>query len=291
MFILIIVILSELRVRRRVKVKIEIVKKLVSKLPHLFVAVIIRNKECIIKHRLLKDKKIAFEYKMKFDLFNQEQLSLEAIDYINSLQNKYHFSYISYYLNRDNQGALSGTEEADFKRLDIDYGGVDKLFFNNKWSVYSSSKEINWTKNYFKEVGIDFIFSPFILIEYFIKKEIKEGGMQLFLLYDKDSIALSIYYGQKFLYSNFFKNGKFEEGEEIELKDAIFEFLQISISNFYEGSFFESSFIERVVFFDNSGIDFKLIDRIENELFLPVDIKEISILDSMIELSKGEIIS
>ena len=106
----------------------EIVKKLVSKLPHLFVAVIIRNKECIIKHRLLKDKKIAFEYRMKFDLFNSEQLSLEAINYINSLQDKCYFSYICYYLNRDNQGALSGTEEVDFKRLNIDYYGLINFF-------------------------------------------------------------------------------------------------------------------------------------------------------------------
>ncbi len=275
--------------------KIDIIKKLVSKLPHLFVAVIIRNKECIVTHRLLKDRKIALEYNMRFDLFNPDQLSLEAINYINSLQMKYRFTYICYYLNRENQGALSGTNRDDFKKLNIDFSKMDKLLFDNRWCVYSSTKDISYIKNYFKEVGIDFIYSPFILIEYLIKKEIKEGGMQLFLLYDKDSVALSIYYGQKFLYSNFFKKsiniGNPTSDKKVELDDTIFEFLQISIHDFYEGSFFESSFIERVVFFDNYGVDLKLIDRVENELFLPVDIREVSIANVMIELSKEEIIS
>ena len=274
--------------------KIEVVKKLVSKLPHLFVAVLIRDKECVVKYRLLKDKKVALEYNMRFDLFNPEQLSLEAINYINSLQDKYRFSYICYYLDRGMQGALSGTGEDDFKRLNVDYYGVNKLFLDNRWSVYSSSKDVNWAKNYFKDVGIDFVFSPFILIEYFIKQEIKEGGMQLFLLYDKNSIALSVYYGEKFLYSNFSKKmliDDLDRDEKIKSNDDIFNFLQLSISSFYEGSFFESSFIERIVFFDNFGTDFKLIDKIETELFLPVDIKEISIVDAMIELSKEEIIS
>ncbi len=270
----------------------ELIKKLISKLPHLFIAVIVRNRECIVKYRLIKDKKIALEYKIKFDLFNKEQLSLEAISYLNSLQKKYRLSYICYYLNLPNQGAIAGCSREDFKKFNIKYNDVYKLFVDNRWSVYTASKNINFVKNYFKDVGIDFIFSPFILIEYFIRREIKEGGMQLFLLFDKDSIALSVYYGKKFLYSNFYREDiEDEESEDIDIANKkIFEFLQYSISNFYEGNFFESSFIEKIILFDNYGVDFALINRIENELFLPVDIKEISIENAMIDLSNMEIL-
>jgi len=93
------------------------------------------------------------------------------------------------------QGALSGCSHHGAEMME-DLSGTKTICRNEKWLLYSSMRGINSLEKEYKKIGLDFIFSPFSVIEHLFADKIK-GGFALYALAQKDSFSIAIFeYGK-----------------------------------------------------------------------------------------------
>ncbi len=83
------------------------------------------------------------------------------------------FFYISMLNPFPNQGAYDGcTKSIPHSEESV---GIKVLCRDKQWTQYSSQADLSQLQNSYRTVGLDFIFSPFSMIEYIFADKIKSG--------------------------------------------------------------------------------------------------------------------
>lgn len=113
------------------------------------------------------------------------------------------------------QGALSGCKhhhEDDTEEL----SGAKTLCQNEEWLLYSSLRELESIQMQYKTIGLDFIFSPFSVLEHFFRDK-TDGDFALYALAQKDSFSIALFEDGKLEYARHYpmqeKNGLSIEDE------------------------------------------------------------------------------
>lgn len=153
---------------------------------------------------------------------------IEAAKYIRTIYNKYPFTYLATMSRSQNQGLLNGNKLNIFSNFGLNTNQLTIMLVNKKWFVYISKEDIQKNKLKFNKVrGVDFIFSPFVLIYEKIKSRLEEIK-KLYILQEKSSTTLLIadknnnYFGD---YIIFEQNKFIEENEQESVKnDDLIEF-------------------------------------------------------------------
>lgn len=167
------------------------------------ISVILEVKSCNVFVKIVKNNRVIKTEEKRFDINNVE-LSREVINYINSYQDKYKFTYIGTLLGSINQGAINGCKPEDFKRFGVRINDIEYVCVNNMFGVYGFGDDILVSKNKFnKTVGIDFIYSPFIVLHQFFKKELT-NETKLYVLCQKSYVALAIFKERRFIFGAYF---------------------------------------------------------------------------------------
>jgi len=168
-----------------------------------YVTVILENKFCRVFTKIKKGSSIVDTIDKKFDIKNGE-ISVDVINHINKYQNKYKFVYIGTLLNSINQGSIKGHRREDFKKFGVVYNNIEKVVIDKSWSVYGFADDILLLKDSFdRQVGIDFILSPFIVL-YKVFKSDFSSRLKLYVLCQKGSVALAVFKGNSFLFGAYF---------------------------------------------------------------------------------------
>jgi len=163
-----------------------------------FISVILKDKECTIGLKVFKGGKLVEKEDKSFKTENKELTNdLEKI--INNYQNKYKFSYVSTNITSVNQGAIPGITKARFSDFGINTTDIEYLSVNNGWSAYASVEDIKLLKEEFKNCGLDFVFSPFLILYYFFKRDFRDKST-LYILAQESSITMSVLKGRNFLF-------------------------------------------------------------------------------------------
>ncbi|MDE6885856.1 MAG: hypothetical protein K2P17_02270 [Helicobacteraceae bacterium] len=161
---------------------------------------------------------------------------IEAAKYIRRIKNKYPFTYIATMSRSKNQGLIAGNKINSFEKFNISAQSLAIILISKKWFVYINKEDIIKDKNKFSKVqGVDFIFSPFVLIYEKIKDRVNEIK-KLYILQEKGSCTLlvadsnGVYFGDyKILEQNkFVEENSMQEIEEIDSTSTNIEFEAIS---------------------------------------------------------------
>lgn len=169
-----------------------------------FIGINIDGKSCSVRITQIKDEKILQNINREFKTINNE-IPIEAIKLIRSFQRKYAFCYISAMSKSYNQGVLKAID----KKEDYSKYGVNpkecKIIDFKSWKVYIKNNEIKENIERFGKInGIDYLFSPFVIIFAKIKNEL-DKKMRLYILQEKSSVSLlvadseGIYFGGYFM--------------------------------------------------------------------------------------------
>lgn len=177
-----------------------------KKFPNLFVAIVLNETECELRCKVLKDGAIVKTFTKTFVITPP----LEALDksletYLMNLQDEYRFVYIAFLLGTLGQGAISGTANSAFSKNSIDVKNVHSVSLFNQWSAYASYIEIKWAKNLFAEVGLDFIYSPFIVLSDFVVSQKLKTKPTCYILNCQDFFILAVFEGKQLHFGAFFK--------------------------------------------------------------------------------------
>jgi hypothetical protein len=182
-----------------------------KRLTRQFIAVIIEENKCKIKQKIIKNRDVLHIEEHNFDIPSKENLGSEVVSFLNELQEEYDNTYIALFLNTLGQGMIPQCDEALLEKYHIDRHSVKSICVENRFLMYATLIDIKWADKVFKDVGLDFVFSPFLILDYFIQKEENTTDqVTLYILNTNNAITIMISKDKKLLYGSFFNVAKEE---------------------------------------------------------------------------------
>ena len=252
------------------------------------VSVSLLEHSCKINVKKLKNSNVIHRERKTFDIESKDKLSSEVINYLNTLQSEHEQTYVALFLNTLGQGAISGCSTGAFEKFGVDKKNVKSICIDKEFTIYASFIDIQWVDKIFQKVGLDFIFSPFLILNHFAQKETLDDKVKLYILNTNNGLTIMIKQGKKLLYGSFFNVAKEEdmlyddfEDEDSDSVDVLDEDL------FDEFDLGDDSDVDDMEDFD-SGDDFDGGDA--DSSLSPMDTRLIRYLDaSLDEFYRNEI--
>lgn len=175
----------------------------------IFIAIIPDGGEYDVRIVTLKQKKLLSKQSRHYGgpsahedmlVYLRKQIDLSPLYYIAILNPGLH------------QGAMAGCSLHD---IADELSGAKTLCRNGKWLLYSSILEIDTLKQHYSPIGLDFIFSPFSIIERFFADKIGTG-FALYALAQKDSFSVAFFDDGKLEYAHHYPMHAHEGAANIE---------------------------------------------------------------------------
>ncbi|PAF44685.1 hypothetical protein [Helicobacter sp. 11S02596-1] len=170
---------------------------------NVFISVNLDSKVCSLKIMRIKGGETLENLTKEYKMVNHE-MPIEAVKAIKSYQKKYPFTYLSTMAKSYNQGIFKKNDKEDFSKYGINPKESNILSFGN-WKIYIKNSAIEENLEKFSKLkGLDYLFSPFIVIYHKIKDQI-ERKTSLYILQERGSISLliadleGIYFGGYFI--------------------------------------------------------------------------------------------
>jgi len=282
-------------------------------LSNIFISIVKQGEEWIVYSKVVKDGVLKDKFSKSFDAKEYENIPVKMQEYLDALQLKYNFAYLALFLDSMGQGAFRGITAVDFEKNSVDIKSVTHFDIEKKWSIYASFMDIDFAKKLFVKVGIDFIYSPFMVQYSLIKKLKTRNGPILYMLNHQDSVTITVFDDKELLFGAYFKtttdnnlsSGEDEDLEELSKLDdlyiddnnlelfgrdaLIYKYLKSSLKEFYTNLLYSSSFIDKIIICDGYEISAELIDTIESELFMDIEINKINISEIVCNMAKEEV--
>lgn len=188
-----------------------------------YISVIKDGDTCDVCVRILKGKREIQKDSKRFNIDTRESSKL-LYEFIGHILLKYNIFYNATIINSINQGGVPGCDKKNFQKYEIDTTNASVVCVDKKWSIFASNYDIEGTKKEYEDVGgIDFLFSPLVVLQNFAQKEM-EGQVSLCVLKQKTSATIGVFDKDNLLYSNYIilKSEQQEEEENKKKEEDIF---------------------------------------------------------------------
>jgi hypothetical protein len=183
----------------------------------------------IVYVEVLAKKDVKNHAYKEFDIIEP---NAEMIDFIQQYIKESPYYYVSFLDNSSAQGAAPTCLKSKFS-LYFDIDIHKHKCFENKWSFYTPKEDLQAVQKRYRNFGIDYIFSPFILLHNFFKDKIS-SHIALFVLVEENAICVSVFEHSELLYARYMpmqndeedmllKNDIEDEEELEELEDLSFD--------------------------------------------------------------------
>jgi hypothetical protein len=185
------------------------------------------------------------------------------------------FFYISTLNLYANQGAYTGCSHPSVHFRNDDVVGIQTVYRNNEWTQYASQDELHRLKEHYSSVGLDFIFSPFSMIEFYFADKIK-NSFALYAFGMPGFFAIAIFDGGKLEYAHYYTTGNVQQKSEGEML--------LSSMDFSSPSMEEHAYNDREISLDDIE-DLEDLDLLD-DLDSLQDIADLDDLDEVSEFSE-----
>lgn len=176
-----------------------------------FINIVVDRQGTTVFIETYKKQTLQETYEESFNVFSMDEKILE---YIQTFIKETPFYYISYLDNSTSQGAIptcAKNEMALYHDLSAsEYKCQDKI-----WTYYTGKTDLYEIEKIYKEIGLDFIFSPFALVSNFFKDKIKEYFAG-YILIQEDLITFTVFENSALLYAESIRMEVFETDEVLE---------------------------------------------------------------------------
>ena len=222
---------------------------------------IIRKPEAIeVYVEIITKKKIKSSVAKTF-ILNESYHDKLLFDYIQQFAADTPYFYIATLDISNEQGALPTCNKQElphFKELSTSqYFCVDNL-----WTCYSSKIDLQAQIDFMDDAGLDFIFSPFVLLKDFFKDKII-SNIALYVLLLENAIVLAVFEESKLLYGDYIDmNLSIENTSDIESLEN--EQMETDTIDLDESVNLDQIDLENDINFDDDMEDMDNFDSIED---------------------------
>lgn len=160
------------------------------------VNIIVGNTKTLIYIEMLNKSGVVASYEETFDT---KYFSLEMHEYILEFTKESPYFYISVLDNSLSQGAIPTCSKNKLGYF-YDLSASEYKSYKDKWTYYTAKTDVYALEKVYEKVGVDFIFSPFVVLANFFKDKI-DTHLAMFVLLQEDAISLSIFNNSQLLYA------------------------------------------------------------------------------------------
>lgn len=198
------------------------------------IGIVLEEDKCGIYVKKIRNEKVIYSNIKYFNLESKDNFTKEIVSYLNTLQNEHEQTYVALFLNTLGQGAICGCKKEAFEKFGVDAKSVKGVCIDKDFTIYASIIDINWANTVFEKVGLDFIFSPFLILNSYAKKDISSDEVKLYILNTNNGLTMMIMGGKKFLYGSFFNVGIEENVLLEDFESASSEVLSVDDEEIFE---------------------------------------------------------
>ena len=187
-----------------------------------FISIVISNSKTVVYVEMLNSKGSVSSSE---ESFSTKYLSTEMYEYILDFTKETPFYYVSILDNSLYQGVIPSCEKNKLAYF-YDVSSSEYKCHNNKWSYYTAKNDVYEIEKVYEKIGVDFIFSPFVVLSNFFKDKI-DNHLAMFLLIEENSISLSVFNNSELLFGEYIDMSAEVEPEELSIDDETIEDMDI----------------------------------------------------------------
>ena len=162
------------------------------------VSIITGYKKTTVYIEILNKSGILNSYEEEFDT---KYVSIEMYEYIMSYTKETPYFYISILDSSPSQGAIGTCSKHKVGYFE-DLSASEYKCYKDRWTYHTAKTDVYAIEKVYEKIGVDFIFSPFVLLANFFKDKI-DTHLAMFILIQEGSLALSVFNKSELLYANY----------------------------------------------------------------------------------------
>ncbi len=156
---------------------------------------------CKVKVVKKRGGSIVEETDREFKILNNE-LSVDVIKYINKIKSRYAFSYLAIISKNLEQVLVPGVKKNHFSAFNVNEKEYKFVKLPSAFAFILKDDIIQYQNMFKKAKGLDFLFSPFVLL-FFKSKSFVSDKPKLFVLQEKDEMCTLVVTRKSILYGSF----------------------------------------------------------------------------------------
>jgi len=181
----------------------------------IFVNIVVYGTKSIVLVETLNNKgKVESTQEESFDTTGVDE---KMYNFITSYTNESPFHYISILDKTPLQGAIPTCDKEQMPQ-DIQLKTLQYNCYKHRWTYYTSKVELHALKKEYSKIGLDFVFSPFVVLARFFQDKI-DTNMAMFVLIEENYITLSVFDNSELLYSKFIDMENDKEIDKLMIED------------------------------------------------------------------------
>ncbi|ADN08593.1 hypothetical protein [Sulfurimonas autotrophica] len=222
------------------------------------VNIVVQRESTLVHIELCSKKGIVDEVSTEF---NTTLLNNQMYDFISEYIKESPYFYISILDTSIVQGAIPTCEKNKLSYY-YDLSMSEYKCFDNKWNFYTAKNDIHQIEREYEDIGIDMIFSPFVILANFFQDKIN-NNLAMYALVQDGFISVAVFENSQLLYAEHLDMLTGDENEDILLNENIEEDLDL-----------------------DSGIDLEDIDVDEGDINSLDEFGDIEDLDSLEDIDE-----
>ena len=160
------------------------------------------------------------------EIFNTNEFTNEINSYISQAIKESPYFYISILDNSTSQGVIPTCAKENTSFF-YDLSVSKYRCYKNRWIYYSEKSNIYDIEKTYSKIGVDFIFSPFIILTNFFKDKINTH-LAMFILIQENSVLLSIFDNAELLFGEYLDmSQEIETHEELSIENHDIEEIEL----------------------------------------------------------------
>lgn len=149
--------------------------------------------------------------------FNTISLNDGMCEFISAYTSESPFNYISILDKSLSQGVAPTCSSKDISTY-CDTSSSKHLCYGDKWSFYTSKLSIHAIEKEYSKTGVDFVFSPFVVLARFFRDKI-DSNMAMFILLEDNFVTLSVFDNSQLLYAKHLDMEHYKDSNDLLMDD------------------------------------------------------------------------
>jgi len=150
--------------------------------------------------------------------FETTTLNEKMEEFISSYVNESPYHYVSILDTSNDQGAAPTCSKLDLPDY-FEIEGAKSICNAGKWTYYTSKADISRIKRSYPGIGVDFIFSPFVLLSDFFKDKL-DSSTAMYVLVEENYLSLCVFENSQLLFAEHLNMENTHDSEELLIDDS-----------------------------------------------------------------------
>lgn len=183
-----------------------------------FVSIIVNRSDTYVSIEVCSNKKVIDE---NSEIFPTLSLSDKMYNFIDKYISETPYYYISFLDISQAQGAIPTCDAQEMIKYK-DMSTSKYMCYDNKWTYFTSREDLNLLQQTYERIGVDFIFSPFVILANFFQDKIN-NTLAMFILIEDNYLSLAVFDEGNLLYADYLDMEHNKDFDDLAIDDAIDE--------------------------------------------------------------------